>query len=104
MKKSLKFFIIAVVSIFIAFIIFYFGKSFFETKIDFTTDAQCVVDGCNGEVCHEEGDGLGASICIALPFNACYDNAICERQILGACGWTQTQELKECLGKALKRF
>lgn len=104
MKKFLKFFIITAVSIFIVFIIFYFGKSFLETKVDFTIDAQCVVDGCNSEVCHEEGDGRGASECVALPIYACYDNAICERQTFGTCGWTQTQELKECLGKALKHF
>src|SRR5690606_32230245 len=52
--------------------------------------AACVVGGCSGQLCYEEGSGGGISTCEFLPEYACYDAAACERQADGACGWTQT--------------
>ncbi|MEM7608287.1 MAG: hypothetical protein AAF411_23275, partial [Myxococcota bacterium] len=56
---------------------------------------ECRRTGCSGELC--AGEDL-ASACIALPEFACYgDFGVCERQDDGACGWTDSVELSECL-------
>src|SRR5690606_37267726 len=62
--------------------------------------AACVVGGCSGQLCYEEGSGGGISTCEFLPEYACYDAAACERQADGACGWTQTAELTQCIDDA----
>ena len=54
----------------------------------------CVVSGCSNEVCAEKQLD---SACVFEPEYACYKTAICERQPSGECGWTKTEELKECL-------
>ena len=55
----------------------------------------CFVGGCSSEVCSEDPDV--ASNCMYRPEYVCYQGATCERQSNGACGWTQTTELKSCL-------
>jgi hypothetical protein len=35
--------------------------------------------------------------CEMKPEYACYQNATCERQGDGKCGWTQTPDLTKCL-------
>ncbi len=57
---------------------------------------KCVVSGCSGELCVEEGSEQGISNCIYNPAFACYKNAMCERQTTGACGWTATRESEAC--------
>ncbi|HEY4055222.1 MAG TPA: DUF6748 domain-containing protein [Kofleriaceae bacterium] len=62
------------------------------------SDAACVVSGCSGEICADEGM---VSSCIYKPQYACYHQpsiATCERQTNGKCGWTQSDELLACLG------
>ncbi len=59
----------------------------------------CVVGGCSGQTCYEEGGPGGISTCEWRPQYACYRSARCERQRGGACGWTQTPELQACLGQ-----
>ncbi|CAN5734312.1 hypothetical protein BH11MYX2_BH11MYX2_37520 [soil metagenome] len=56
--------------------------------------AACVVSGCSGELCGDEGM---VSPCIFKPVFACYHEATCERQADGDCGWTQTEELQTCV-------
>lgn len=56
----------------------------------------CVVGGCSGQLCGEEGDDL-ISTCEWTESYACYRTAKCERQQSGECGWTQTEELNKCL-------
>jgi hypothetical protein len=54
----------------------------------------CVITGCSSHICSEEET---FSTCEFLDHYACYKNAICERQVNGLCGWTQTPELLECI-------
>ncbi len=58
-------------------------------------DGECRITGCNREVC---ADRDSHSSCEQyLPEYACYAGAVCERQSNGACGWTQTKELAQCI-------
>src|SRR3972149_2780181 len=61
---------------------------------------ECVVTGCNGEICEEKKTDQTASICVLLPEAQCYKTAKCEQQRNGQCGGTQTEELKECIEKS----
>lgn len=56
----------------------------------------CKKTGCNREIC---ADKDMPSPCEALLKYGCYSKTRCERQADGNCGWTQTEELKECLNK-----
>lgn len=58
----------------------------------------CVVTGCSGQICAEEEV---ITTCEFLPHYECYKDASCKVQPDGNCGWTMTEELKECLGKPL---
>lgn len=57
--------------------------------------AACRPTGCSGQICADEDV---VTTCEFLPEYACYDGAECARQDDGACGWTETTELLECLG------
>lgn len=59
-------------------------------------DGDCIVGGCNSELCSEIGDEL-TSICLYKPEYSCYKSAVCERQDNGQCGWTLSEELTLCL-------
>lgn len=58
----------------------------------------CYVGGCSGQICSDQ-EGV-VSTCIWKEEFACYQTATCERQANGACGWTQTDALKQCIDKA----
>jgi hypothetical protein len=68
-----------------------------DTPPDPEPEAACVVGGCSGQLCVEEGGEGGMSTCEWQDAYACYQSAFCERQADGACGWTQTEELAACL-------
>src|SRR3989344_3258494 len=55
---------------------------------------ECKPTGCSNEIC---SDKPLITICIYKPEYACYKSARCERQENDQCGWTQTEELKQCL-------
>jgi eight-cysteine-cluster-containing protein len=55
---------------------------------------ECVISGCSGEICSDEGV---LTTCLYLPHYECYKEAVCERQPDGQCGWTTTETLKQCL-------
>ncbi len=55
----------------------------------------CFVGGCSSELCTDDPNVI--SPCIFRPEFACYRDATCERQKSGACGWTETEELLQCL-------
>ncbi len=59
----------------------------------------CHRAGCSGELC-VEGTDPGFSFCVFLPEYGCYYNAECKRQADGVCGWTQTEELTQCIQEA----
>jgi hypothetical protein len=58
--------------------------------------AGCVRAGCSDHLCVEEGVDI-ASTCEWRPVYECYQQATCERQQNGQCGFTPTHELVECL-------
>jgi hypothetical protein len=60
--------------------------------------AECYVGGCSGQICSDQ-EGI-ASTCEWTEAYACYQNAKCERQASGECGWTETSELQMCLSQA----
>lgn len=55
----------------------------------------CYVGGCSGQVC-SDSPGM-VSTCEWRPEYACYQDAVCEEQVEGECGWTETEELAACL-------
>lgn len=58
----------------------------------------CMVAGCSGQLCVNEGDEVNIiTTCEWRSEYQCYENARCEKQPNGKCGWTQTPELKQCL-------
>lgn len=60
---------------------------------------QCVRAGCSQQLCVEAGEASDiVTTCEYRAEYACYNTARCERQVSGACGWTQTAELQQCLG------
>lgn len=59
--------------------------------------AACVTGGCSGTTCVEEGGDGMVTTCEWKAEYACYQQATCQRQADGACGWTQTDELTACL-------
>jgi hypothetical protein len=61
--------------------------------------AGCMVSGCSGQLCVEEGSD-GVSTCEWREEYACYRTARCERQATGICGWTSTQELRSCISNS----
>lgn len=61
------------------------------------TLAKCVVSGCSGQLCVEEGSDSGVTTCEFRDEYACYKTAQCGRQQDGSCGWTQDAALSACL-------
>ncbi len=60
----------------------------------------CAITGCNSHLCVEKDQANDiVTTCEFLPVYACYQNVgVCEWQIDdNACGWTQTDELKQCI-------
>ncbi|MDX2087334.1 MAG: DUF6748 domain-containing protein [Kofleriaceae bacterium] len=62
-----------------------------------TGSGSCFIGGCSGQICSDR-EGV-ISTCEWREEYACYQEATCERQADGACGWTQTAELAACLGE-----
>ncbi|MCI0566340.1 hypothetical protein L0Y46_04065 [bacterium] len=74
-----------------------FGES--ETPPPLTSgepkpNGDCVITGCSGQVCADEE---AITTCEYRPEYACYQNAACERQTNGECGWTETPALASCI-------
>lgn len=55
----------------------------------------CYVGGCSGQLCSDQPGAI--STCEYRPEYACYQTAVCEEQVEGNCGWTETAELDACL-------
>jgi hypothetical protein len=56
---------------------------------------ECFVGGCSSQICSDTPDVV--STCEWTDAYACYQDATCERQADGQCGWTETPELQDCL-------
>jgi eight-cysteine-cluster-containing protein len=63
---------------------------------DDDTENVCVRSGCSGQICVPEGEEVFTT-CEWREEYACYDDATCELQEDGDCGWTYTDELAACL-------
>lgn len=63
--------------------------------------AACIRTGCSGSVCAEPGTDIFTT-CDMRPEYECYRAAACERQANGACGWTQTAALSQCVSSKSK--
>lgn len=61
----------------------------------------CVITGCNHERCEETPKETSCGYKTAY---ACYGIARCERQSSGRCGWTDTQDLKDCISNSEPRL
>lgn len=58
----------------------------------------CAVGGCSSQICGEAGEVEDiATTCEYREEYACYQSARCERQSTGSCGWTETEEYKQCM-------
>jgi hypothetical protein len=65
-----------------------------------TNQGGCYIGGCSSEVCSDSPDV--ASNCMYKEEYACYKKtSSCKRQSNGKCGWTQTNELKVCIGNTI---
>ncbi len=112
MSKNKKL-LIAVILVGFLILLFLFFKGVFGNRrksiekipnnaenIDDQADAkaECVRAGCSGELCvkAEIADQI-ATTCEYKAEYGCYQNATCELQENGDCGFTQTQELLNCL-------
>jgi len=62
---------------------------------DCAADDGCFVGGCSGHVCSDQPGVI--TTCEAIPGSECYQDANCERQSDGECGWTMDEELLACL-------
>ncbi|HMO78084.1 MAG TPA: hypothetical protein PKD95_02715 [Candidatus Paceibacterota bacterium] len=62
-------------------------------------DMNCYIGGCSGQLCGDASIKDVATTCEWREEYACYGPPVsaCERQVTGQCGWTQTEELKQCL-------
>jgi len=65
---------------------------------DKSTTGDCIITGCSGHVCSEVEV---ITTCEYREEYACYNNATCERQNDGECGWTLTSKLEMCLADSL---
>lgn len=58
----------------------------------------CAVAGCSGQLCVSADEAANmVTTCEYRAEYACYQEASCEPQANGRCGWTETAELKQCL-------
>lgn len=54
----------------------------------------CIISGCNNDIC---SDSKVIVDCVEDEGESCYQEASCEHQADNQCGWTQTEELTQCL-------
>jgi hypothetical protein len=71
-----------------------------NTSSTANTKGSCMRAGCSGELCidsliQDEQGGLNTA-CVFKQSYACLQEAICERQADGTCGFTQTPESQQC--------
>lgn len=72
------------------------GRTFTKDISEELQQSPCYIGGCSSQVCSDQKNII--TTCEYKEEYACYKNAKCERQTNGQCGWTETPELKECLG------
>lgn len=66
-----------------------------------TSSGQCVRAGCSAQYCVDEKEAPNiVTTCEWTEKYACYAQAVCERQSSGQCGWTDTEESRQCMQTA----
>lgn len=69
-----------------------------EAPVTTNVGPGCVVGGCSNQICSEAGEVEDiATTCEYREEYACYQAARCEKQSSGSCGWTETDEYKQCV-------
>lgn len=59
----------------------------------------CKIAGCSGQLCIDKNAEDAITTCEYRTEYACYKSARCEKQTDGRCGWTETEQLIECIQK-----
>lgn len=68
--------------------------AYFSDDSGENVEASCIKTGCSGHICSDEPV---VSTCEFKAEYACYQQAVCERQEDGTCGFTLDSTLSECL-------
>jgi len=69
-----------------------------EAPVTTNVGPDCAVGGCSNQICGEAGEVEDiATTCEYREEYACYQAARCEKQSSGSCGWTETDEYKQCV-------
>ncbi len=68
-----------------------------DPRIDNSAGIQCVQGGCSGQLCVENGTNEIVTTCEWKDEYQCFNDALCEVQDDGKCGWTLTAEYEACL-------
>ena len=67
-----------------------------DPRIDNSIGIQCVQGGCSGQLCVEKGTDA-VTTCEWMDEYQCFNDALCEVQEDGKCGWTLTAEYEACM-------
>lgn len=68
------------------------------TPVSTNVGPGCAIGGCSSQVCGEAGEVEDiVTTCEYREEYACYQSARCEKQSSGSCGWTETDEYKQCV-------
>lgn len=70
----------------------------FSSQDDLSRENGCIISGCNGEICANKEM---FSTCEYRPEHECYNNAECQVQSDGECGWVMDEELITCIGGSI---
>lgn len=70
-------------------------------KID---NSGCKKAGCSNQLCVSEGEKDVITTCEWQDEYACYQKAKCEKQENGKCGFTQDEELINCLDNLIPKI
>ncbi len=62
----------------------------------------CKRSGCSGQLCVSADSPEFSTTCEMRPEYLCYQQATCEAQADGSCGFTETAELQACLAQSKK--
>ncbi len=72
--------------------------TFISVQDDGETQTSCVVGGCSGTLCLPADEaGNIATNCRYRDEYVCYDGLTCEVQADGSCGFTEQEDLQQCL-------
>lgn len=68
-----------------------------------TSNNTCIKAGCSKQLCIDKSEAAekGVSTCEWREVYKCFQQATCERQKDGKCGFTQSNEYQNCLRKNL---